>query len=173
MGAGADFSCARAAGPQLWRIPMGQHFLYSTNVLLKQLLQQRYASDIHYVWCSEDFDSQAQGAYTQSSLVVPSSNPADLYKQLADDVARGDTHSAKINAQRTSFTSLAKQWAKVGKITPSQRDDMLFIVKTAPLAHWRPLVYVIPRAFVQARLRQVPASKCAGLGMEYIRLYSR
>jgi hypothetical protein len=60
--------------------------LYSTNVFLKFHIQEQYRGDIHYVWCSENFDSRKLSAYSSGSLVPPSSNPADIYRQLQQDV---------------------------------------------------------------------------------------
>lgn len=34
--------------------------------------------------------------------------------------------------------------------------------------YWRPLLYVVPKALVQARIKPVPMALCAGLGNEYI-----
>jgi hypothetical protein len=142
--------------------------IYSTNVFLKQFIQARYQGDIHYVWCSEDFDSQKMAKYSAGALVPPSSNPADIYRELKRDVEGRDTHSAKIAAQKASFLSLALKWEKDGKISSSDRDDITYMVTTASIDMWRPLIYVIPRAPVEHRLQVVPMSQRAGFGPEYI-----
>lgn len=142
--------------------------LYSTNVFLKQHIQREYRGDIHYVWCSENFDSRTVAVYTSGSLVPPSSNPADIYRSLKDDVTRGDRHSAKIAAQRTSFEKLATTWLTAGEITAGQKDEIIYMVEHADIHHWRPLLYVIPRILVEPRLKTVPMEKRAGLGPEYI-----
>jgi|ERR1700761_230034 len=142
--------------------------LYSTNVFLKFHIQQQYRGDIHYVWCSENFDSRTVAAYSPGSLVPPSSNPADIYRSLLDDVKRADRHSAKIAAQKASFEKLASMWLTAGEINASQKDEIIYLVENAGINHWRPLLYVIPRIPVESRLKTVPMDKRAGLGPEYI-----
>jgi hypothetical protein len=76
---------------------MGNTLLYSTNVFLKLLIQEKYMHDIHYVWCSENFDSATVSTHSSAYLVPPSSNPADIFRTLRRDVDKHDQHSAKIN----------------------------------------------------------------------------
>lgn len=147
---------------------MSSPVLYSTNVFLKLLIQQMYRGDIHYVWCSESFDSKTLGSYTHGNRVPPSSNPADIYRQLKDDVNRQDQHSAKIQEQKSSFKDLAVDWAKKGEITAADRDDIMYMVDHAAFNDWRPLIYVIPRKRVESRLQLVPMHRRAGFGVEYI-----
>jgi hypothetical protein len=147
---------------------MGTTLLYSTNVFLKLLIQEKYRGDIHYVWCSEDFDSRTVPAYSSASMVPPSSNPADIFRELRRDVERPDLHSARINQQKVSLTDLAIDWEKKGLVSTADKDDIVFMVSHAQLNHWRPLIYVIPRPPVQARLSAVPMRLRAGIGNEYI-----
>lgn len=147
---------------------MSDIVLYSTNVFLKPLIQSRYQADEHYVWCSEDFDSSKLSAYAYGSLVPPSSNPADIYRELQRDVQRKDSHSAKITAQKATLIRLATEWHANGKISLADKDDIIYMVNNASLDHWRPLVYIIPRVVVESRLQVVPVAKRAGFGNEYI-----
>jgi len=142
--------------------------LYSTNVALKHHIQQSFRGDVHYVWCSESFDPTAENRYTAGGMVPPSSSPFAIYRRLKEAVQRNDTHDDKIEAQRGSFMKLAVDWHAAGEITEEQRVDIHYMATTAPLTHWRPLVYVIPRHLVEARLQRVPVSKAAGLGPEFI-----
>jgi hypothetical protein len=146
---------------------MGNILLYSTNVFLKLLIQEKYRGDIHYVWCSEDFDSSTVSAYSSASLVPPSSNPADIFRELRRDVEKRDQHSSKINQQKVSLTDRAIEWEKNGLISPTDKDDIIYMVQSAPFEHWRPLIYVIPRPQVEARLVRVPMRLRAGVGIEY------
>lgn len=147
---------------------MAGPLLYSTNVFLKQFLQERYRNDLHYVWCSEYFDSRKLGSYASGALVPPSSNPADIYRELKRDVEGRDLHSSKITAQKASFISLAITWEQNGEISSDERDEITYIVNTAGFEMWRPLLYVIPRAPVESRLQLVPISQRAGFGSEHI-----
>ena len=147
---------------------MSQHFLYSTHTFLKQHICLRYRSDLHYVWCSEDFDSAKVAAYAPGSLLPPSSNPASIYRNLVADVVRGDMHSDKIRSQQASLIKLAIQWEAKGEISRQDKVDIAYMVKNAPISNWRPLIFVIHRAAVQSRLQLVPMNKRAGLADEFI-----
>jgi|SRR5215467_1657838 len=143
--------------------------LYSTNVFLKHHIQQRYRKDVHYVWCSEAFDSGALARYTVGAGVPPTSNPVDIYRDLKEAVRRGDSHNAKILEQKASFLRLAVAWLDAREISQDESDEIVYLVTNAPfITYWRPLIYVIPRGPVEGRLERVPAARCAGLGPEYI-----
>jgi len=142
--------------------------LYSTNSYFKLYIQEMYRGDVHYVWCSEHCDSKTLSSYSPGALVAPSSNPADIYKELRRDVDGKDRHSAKINAQKALFSGLAITWEAAGEITTSQKDDIIYLVKTVDFDFWRPLLYVIPRTpVIEPRLLHVPMAGRAGVGIEY------
>jgi len=87
---------------------------------------------------------------------------------LQRDVAGKDSHSAKITAQKASLQALAVQWQASGDITTQQMQEIIYMVTTASIEYWRPLLYVIPRVLVNGRLQLVPIDKRAGFGNEYI-----
>jgi hypothetical protein len=145
-----------------------RHLLYSTNVYLKLLIQEKYFDNKHYIWCSEHFDSKATPKYSASSHVPPSSNPAAIYKELLRDVNGKDKHSSKINAQKTSFIARATQSFTDNLITKSDMEEIIYIVDTSPFDYWRPLLYVIPAKPVVGRLNLVPIQNRAGFGDEFI-----
>lgn len=147
---------------------MSDLLLYSTNVYLKLLIQERYRNNLHYVWCSDCFDSTKEPGYTLGSLVAPSSNPVDIYRDLKRDLERSDLHSAKILAQKASFKSLAVKWQQAGEITKLQEQDIVWTVDNASASYWRPLIYVIPRPAVASRLSIVPMSQRASIADEFI-----
>ncbi|HEV7858386.1 MAG TPA: hypothetical protein VGO91_07125 [Pyrinomonadaceae bacterium] len=147
---------------------MPSALLYSTNSYLKLYIQEIYRGDVHFVWCSEQCDSKTLSSYSPGALTAPSSNPADIYKELKRDVEGRDRHSAKINAQKARFTGLAITWEQAGEITTSQKDDIIYLVSTADFSLWRPLLYVIPRtSAIEPRLQHVPMAGRAGIGIEY------
>jgi hypothetical protein len=144
------------------------HLLYSTNTYLKFFIQEKFLSDTHYVWCSECFDSKKLSAYLPAARVAPSSNPADIFRELRRDIDGRDRHSYKINSQKATLQKLALDWQAAGQITDPQRDEIIYITQHATFEDWRPLVYVIPTAPVSGRLQLVPIDKRAGFGDEYI-----
>ncbi len=141
--------------------------LYSTNPFLKLLVQERFRGNVHYVWCSESFDSRVQAPYTAASLVPRSSNPAEILEELQRAVASGDTHASKIIEARATFTNLANIWFGNGEVTADERDEIIYMANNSGLEPFRPLLYVIPRP-ATARLMVVPPSQRAGIGIEYI-----
>ena len=147
---------------------MAPPLLYSTNVFLKLLIQQQFRGDVHYVWCSESFDSTTLPRYSVGSLVAPSSDPANIYRELNEAVRRSDRHCHKIIEQKLSLTKLAVDWEAAGEIRTDERDEIVYRVDNATFAEWRPLIYIIPRALVQPRIQVVPAARRASLGPEYI-----
>lgn len=142
--------------------------LYSTNVFLKFLIQQKFRNDEHYVWCSDSFDASTGSRYSASSLVAPSANPAEIYRQLKLDIEKQDRHSYKINAQKASLTALAIDWEANGAISSNDKDEIVFMVTNATFNDWRPLLYIIPRGAVAARLKTVPIHQRASFGDEFI-----
>jgi hypothetical protein len=145
-----------------------QHLLYSTNVFLKLLIQQRYNSDIHYVWFSDCFDSALLSRYSPSSLVAPSSNPADIYRELARAVKLSDRHCHKIHEQKVSLKTLAIDWEAAGEINSNDKEEIFYMIDNATFSEWRPLIYITPRVLVESRLQVVPPNKRASLALEYI-----
>lgn len=142
--------------------------LYSTNVFLKLLIQERFRGDVHYAWCSESFDSSTLPRYSLSSQVAPSSNPADIYRELKLAVQKKDQHSYKINEQKLSMKRLAVDWEAAGEISSDDKEEIVYRVDNATFDDWRPLIYVIPRVLVQSRIQTVPPSQRASFGPEYI-----
>jgi hypothetical protein len=141
--------------------------LYSTNPFLKFYLQEQYYGGVHWVWCSESFDSAVLEKYTAGANVPPSSNPADLYRSLRDAVRRKDTHDQKIQAQKATYLTLAVEYERAGKITAQSLEDITYRVTNASFDDWRPLLYLVPRTPLGGRVKPVPASQCAGLGPEF------
>lgn len=146
-----------------------QPVLYSTNPALKLLIQREYRADMHYVWCSEYFDSRSAPSFSLAALVGRSSNPADVYKELRKDTSPAfDRHSAKIAQIKASLTALASEWHRSGAITENSRDEILYLLNNAGPHEWRPLLYVIPRALVASRMKEVPPDRRSGFGREWI-----
>ena len=142
--------------------------VYSTNVFIKYIIYEKYRNGIHYIWCSENYDSKKCSPYSHDALVPTSSNPADIYRQLLRDIESKDKHSLKISEQKASLTQLAIEWAEKGDIDTDKRDEITYMIEVADFEYWRLLIYVIPRASVEARMKLVPIQNRAGFGDEYI-----
>ena len=143
-------------------------FLYSTNVFMKFLIQERYRGGRHYVWCSEYFDPTKHSSYGGAYGIPVSSNPAVLYRRYKEDLQSGDTHSALIGSQKASIKARAVEWLGKGEIDQRDLEDITVLVDKGRAEDWRPVIYVISRTLVASRLKRVSASQTAGFGMEYV-----
>jgi len=61
----------------------------------------------------------------------------------------------------------AIEWEAAGKITTFDKDEIIFSAQNGAFRQWRPLIYVIPREPVAARIETVPRKDRAGLNLEY------
>jgi hypothetical protein len=142
--------------------------LYSVNPRVKLLIQREFLGDVHYVWCSERFDSATASPYTRAGLVPPTSNPKQIYRDLKEACDRRDKHNDKIVSMRAGCLARAEAWLAAGDITANDRDEIVYLVTQDDFELWRPVLYLIPRNPVEARLKPVPPAKRAGVGPEYI-----
>lgn len=149
-------------------MPGSNLLLYSVNPWIKYHVQSRFRSDRHYVWCSEQPDSRTADKNTLASFVPPSSNPVEIYADLASAVKRGERHHTKISAIKATYTTLAASWVSDGSMTSDDRDELVYLLEHAEISQWRPVMYVIPRSGVSNKIKTVHPSKRAGIGMEYI-----
>jgi len=128
---------------------------------MKFRIQRDYRNDVHYVWCSENFDSTKLDPYAPGFGIARSADPAAIYQELTKDVDTGDLHSAKITSQRLTLKKLANDWAEAGEITEEKQEEIIYMVDYASLREWRPLLYLIPRVLVAERLERVHISRRA------------
>lgn len=142
--------------------------LYSTNPLIKLLINQKFRGDKHYVWCGETFDSSKMPAYAVGANVAPSSDPCAIFNRLKQDAERKDRHSPKIAEVKASLSMLATKWLTASEITKEQHEEIIYMVNLEDFGYWKPVLYVIPRAQVAAKLKLVPPAKRASFGDEYI-----
>ena len=142
--------------------------LYSTNNRMKLLINERFRKDVHYVWCGDCFDSTKVATYSAAALTAPSSDPCAIYRQYQTETQRMDRHSTKIPEQKLSLSTLAVKWRDDGEITDEEAEEIIYMMQNSEAAHWKPLLYVSPRAAVAARLQTVPVAKRASFGIEYI-----
>jgi hypothetical protein len=141
--------------------------LYSTNTWLAHKVSKEYYDDFHFVWCSPYFSARSVSGYEYTN--PPSSSPGEIYDRLFADVAAGDRHSAKIQANRDGIIEGAKKKAVEGRITRKQLREIRKIVKDAEMSNFRPLLYIIPFVQVINLIKDPPIDARANpLSKEYI-----
>lgn len=135
--------------------------LYSVNTWLAYKIGEHYYQNTHYVWCAPTFNTKGDNP--------PSSDPAIIYKTLANDVTSMDKHSAKIAQNRTGLIKGAEIKLREGCITAEQHKEIVEIANNAELHDFRPLIYAIPHNLVENDVK--PASiqvKAHFFSKEYI-----
>jgi hypothetical protein len=100
--------------------------------------------------------------------LAPSSAPKDIYRDLAQAIARSDDHNTKIASQKSTLSGLAVSWHSDGLITADERDEIAATVAAARINEWRPLLFVIPYSLVATRVQPVPRGRRASSEPEYI-----
>lgn len=140
--------------------------LYSTNPWFATDIALRYRGGSHFAWVCECFDSKKAPAGSAAALIAPSSNPWRIYNQLREDCDNEDKHSSLIQGYKKTFSRLAKGWFGDGTLNKDQYDEIIATVKGLSWNIWRPVLYVIPRAGIESRLRSVSISARAGYGPE-------
>jgi len=129
-------------------------FLYSVNTYLAHYINETFYGGKHYVWCAPNFVAKNN---------PPSSNPKDIYITLKNDICRGDNHSAIILQNKLGLTRGAELMFANGKITESQRDEVLMIVNNAELEHFVPLLYVIEKNKTISRTMNINRTERANI----------
>ncbi len=141
--------------------------LYSTISWLAYIIGERYYGGIHYVWCTPHFDHSSIPSINYT--VPPSSSPLEIYLNLAEDVKRGDRHSAKIAANKAGLLRGMILKRSAGDITAEHESEIASIIDTADPMYFRPLIFVIPYHLVNDKLKKVPVSQRAHpLSVEFI-----
>ncbi len=143
--------------------------LYSVNTYLAYAINERYYGRVHYVWCSEVFDAHTHSALGRYANTPPTSNPRDIYRNLYEEVKRGDRHSAKIQENRRRILRGAERKLEAGIITPEQFNEIEQIVVSVELSEFRPVLYLIPYHNVAGSVREATvAERAHPLSLEYI-----
>lgn len=142
--------------------------LWSTNTLLKFRIQHQFFGQVHHVWCSPTFEAAAKGKYEIGRDQPASSDPASIYRALKAFQEQPDDHDSKVAEQKKVLPGLAVKYFDDGKISASQRDDIIAIVNAARPSDWSPVIYVIPYAVVASRVQEVPRDRRASHSPEFI-----
>ena len=74
-------------------------FLYSVGTQLAYKIAKRYYKNIHYVWCTTEFNSSKQ---------QPTSNPATICKRYLEQITTGDRHTKEIENNIAGILNVAK-----------------------------------------------------------------
>ena len=142
--------------------------LYSTNPTIASQIAVKYRHGKHFVWCSEAHSPALAPVGSLIAAIAPSSSPTEIFLELKNACDREDRHNSKIKAYRKTYCRLADEWFANNDITDVERDEIKGIVRSHSWNIWRPVLYIIPRAPIEAagRLIQVPHRSRAAVGPE-------
>lgn len=142
--------------------------LYSTNPWFATDIATRYRGGTHFAWVCEYFDTATAPAGSAAAMIAPTSNPRRIYRNLFEEYKAEEGHSPEVKRYKKTFTLLARKWFADGSITKDQQDEIIASVRATSWRIWRPVLYVIPRAPIEAtgRLISVPRSDRASYGPE-------
>jgi hypothetical protein len=135
--------------------------LYSVNTYLAFALNERHYDSKHYVWCSEVYDARSHHQLSRYADIPPTSNPHEIYRNLYEEVRRGDRHSAKIEENRKNILRGADSKLQAGQIRQTQYEEIKAIVKSVEISTFRPILYVIPYSNVVADVREATVEERA------------
>jgi hypothetical protein len=142
--------------------------LYSANPWFATEVATQYRDGIHFAWVCECFDTEKALGGSAAAMIAPTSNPRRIYRNLFEEYKAQEEHSLEIKRYKKTFTRLAKIWRDEGSITKPQCDEIIASVRARSWIIWKPVLYVIPRAPIEAagRLISVPRADRAGYGPE-------
>lgn len=141
--------------------------LYSTNTWLAYVIGERFYGGEHYVWCTPDFDARALARIDQTA--PPSSSPAEIYRDLFEDVRRGDQHSSKIKDNKAGILRGVADKRAAGVISDEEQRDIVSTLDRAGGRDFRPLLYVIPFDRVSGIIQSAPVElRAHPLSQEYV-----
>ena len=125
---------------------------YSTNTFLAYKIAEKYFSDLHYLWCSPQYNCPEN---------PPSSNPKELYRRLSEEVLKHDNHSSKIRENRCGLKKAALIKRNSGQITDIQFKEILALLHAAKIHDFKPLLYIIPAEHTKGCVTMPPLKKKA------------
>lgn len=141
---------------------------YSINSYLSYQINENFYNGAHYVWCSPIFDCESLDKYDIRRNIPPSSNPYKIYTALKEDVDRNDLHSAKIDSNKKGIKAGASIMLEKGVINEYEFGVITKMVDSSSTRDFRPLVYLIPKGFIENRIETVDVSEKANpLSVEY------
>ena len=121
-------------------------FLYSVGTQLAYKIAKRYYKNIHYVWCTTEFNSSKQ---------PPTSNPATICKRYLEQITTGDRHTKEIENNIVGILKGAKAKLNSGVISKKEYNEIRNIVSAAEYEAFFPILYIVESIKVKDRYVEV------------------
>lgn len=121
-------------------------FLYSIGTQLAYKIAKRYYGNVHYVWCTTEFNSSKQ---------PPTSNPATICRRYLEQITTGDRHTKEIENNIAGILKGAKAKLDSGIISEKEYDEIRSIVAVAEYEAFFPILYIVKSKNVKDRYIEV------------------
>lgn len=121
-------------------------FLYSVGTQLAYKIAKRYYKNIHYVWCTTEFNSSKQ---------PPTSNPATICKRYLEQITTGDRHTKEIENNIAGILKGAKAKLNSGVISKKKYNEIRSIVSAAEYEAFFPILYIVESKKIKDRYVEV------------------
>jgi hypothetical protein len=139
--------------------------LYSTGTWLAYAIAERYYRGMHWIWCSPFFRDDGKFGPT---VMPPTAIPGEIHDALYKHVKEGDRHSPFIDKNKIGILNGAKSQKDRSIITARQAVEISAIVKSAQIADFRPVIFIVPFEKVSNLAKVVPpAERAHPLSIEY------
>ena len=121
-------------------------FLYSVGTELAYKIAKRYYNNIHYVWCTTEFNSLKQ---------PPTSNPATICKRYLEQITTGDRHTKEIENNMAGILRGAKAKFDSGVIDKIVYNKIRNYVSGADYEAFFPVLYIVESRKIRDRYIEV------------------
>lgn len=133
--------------------------LYSIGTQLAYKIAKNYYGNIHYVWCTLEFNDIKQ---------PPTSNPSKICKRYLEIISTGDRHAFELNNNMVGILRGAKAKLASKVITQKQYNEIKAIVAGARYESFYPVLYIIQSDKVKNRCVEVPVGdRASDSAVEY------
>jgi hypothetical protein len=140
--------------------------LYSAQTWLAYSIAEQFYGGTHFAWCSPVYDAATAGRHVN---IPPTSSPAEIYRNLQDEVRRGERHSLVIEKNRAGIRKGAQARLREGMISEAAKREIEAITKNAETLDFRPVLFVMPFERVKDDARVVPVrNRAHPMSVEYI-----
>lgn len=121
--------------------------LYSVGTQLAYKIARQYYKNVHYVWCTTEFNSPRQ---------PPTSNPSKICKRYLEQITTGDRHTKEIENNMAGILRGAKAKFDIGIIDKRAYNEIRNMVSAAEYESFFPMLYIIESRKVRNRCEEVP-----------------
>lgn len=133
--------------------------LYSIGTHLAYKIAKRYYKNVHYVWCTTEFNGPKQ---------PPTSNPSIICKRYLEQITTGDRHAMEVENNITGILRGAKAKFDSGIINETEYNEIRGIVSVAEYESFFPMLYIIESEKVKNKCMEVSAAdKASDNAVEY------